>query len=246
MSETILKAVDLSKCFKIYTQQRTLFRLSQSLISKNPIKKELWALKNISFEISRGEKLAILGANGAGKTTLLRLLAEILEPTSGHIECCELPHPLFKYGMGMNPILPVIDNVYLLGAFHGLSVEEINKKIDEIISFAELEPFLYVSLRSLSSGQKQRLLFSVFIQSHRSFLAFDESTSAADLRFKTAIGVYFDKLMNSSKTLIMTSHNLQFLSQHCTRAIWLEKGEIKEIGNPKALIKDYKKYALKW
>lgn len=239
MSDTILKAANISKCFRIYTQEKTLFRLSKSLLSKNPLKEELWALKNISLEIFKGEKIALLGANGAGKTTLLRILSDIIEPTTGTIEGT-LPHPLFRYGVGLDASLPVIDNVYLLGAFHGLTVAEVNSRMDAIIQLAELAPFLYVPVRKLSTGQRQRLLFSVFIQSDYPFLAFDESTSSADLKFKKTVHTYFKNLMTSDKTVLLTSHSLPFLEKYCTRAIWLDRGEIRREGNPAEVIEAYK------
>lgn len=243
MSEPILKVQGLGKCFKIYKQQRTLFRLSQSLLTKNPIKEKLWALKDIQFEIYSGEKLALIGANGAGKTTLLRLLSNILSPTEGQIIGSKRPHPLFKYAVGLDPVLPVIDNVFLLGAFHGLSVEQVKRKMDKIIEFAGLEAFLYVPVRKLSTGQMQRLFFSVFIRSNQTFMAFDESTSAADILFKRRVNAYFKRLMSSDKTMIVSSHDLEFLKKHCHRAIWLERGKIRDIGSCEEVIKGYELHA---
>ena len=242
MKPPILELRNVSKHFHIYNQEKTLFRLGKALLKGVPIRRELWALKNINLEIHEGDKVAIVGRNGAGKTTLLRLIAEIYTPNEGEVKIRKTPQPLFKYGIGLNPFLSVLDNIYVLGAFHGLLVSEMNRVLEDIIEFSGLREFLYAPAKDLSSGQKQRLLFSVFIHAASDFLLSDESTAMADLEFQIKSGQWFEKLMTSPKTLLLCSHNLTFLEKHCTKALWLEKGEIKAWGEPKEVLEAYKSF----
>ncbi len=242
MKAPILEAVNISKRFHVYTQQKTLFRLGKSLLKGTPIRREFWALKNIHFQIAEGEKIAVVGRNGAGKTTLLRLMAGIYRPNEGEIKTRKTPQPLFSYGIGLNPFLSVLDNIFVLGAFHGLVAGEVKRALEDIVEFSGLRDFLHAPAKDLSSGQKQRLLFSVFIHNPSDFLLFDESTSMADLEFQIKTDTWFEKLMTSEKTLLICSHNLKFLEKHCTRAFWLEKGEIKASGEPAEVINLYKDF----
>jgi len=240
----ILKLDKIGKLFGVYQVQKTLFRLSQNFFRGKPFKKELWALRNISFEVFEGDKIAVIGRNGAGKTTLFRVAVGIYSPTEGTVEKQKPLIPLFKYGIGMNPHLPVIDNIYILGAFYGFSVKEIKMKLPGILSFAELEEFPYMPVRNLSSGQVQRLSFSVFMQTEEPFLAFDESLALADFRFQKKTGDYFKNLMNSNRTILVASHSLGALRQYCRKAIWLEQGEIVEMGDTNEIINKYEKFCL--
>ncbi|HNV86591.1 MAG TPA: ATP-binding cassette domain-containing protein [Candidatus Omnitrophota bacterium] len=242
MDSPILKLNQVGKRFQVYQVQKTLFRLSQNLFRGKPFKRELWALKNVSFDVLEGDKIAVIGRNGAGKTTLFRIAVGIYSPTEGTIEKRKPLIPLFKYGIGINPHLPVIDNIYIIGAFYGFSVKEIRTKLPEILAFAELEDFPYMPVRNLSSGQAQRLNFSVFMQTDDPFLAFDESLSLADFRFQKKTGQYFRSLMSSNRTVLMASHSLGALRQYCRKAVWLEQGEIVEIGNAEEIISKYEKF----
>ncbi|MDP3921244.1 MAG: ATP-binding cassette domain-containing protein [Candidatus Omnitrophota bacterium] len=227
MRRKVLEFQKVGKRFRIYQVQKTLFRLGKSLAARIPFKRDLWVLQDISLNIKQGEKVALIGRNGAGKTTFFRVASGIYPATTGTVRRTVPISPLFRYGIGMNPHLPVIDNVYILGAFYGLSAGRIKRKLEEIIDFCELEKLLYLPVKNLSSGQVQRLSFSVFAQSDDAFLAFDESASLADARFQKKCDSYFKQLMTSDKTILIASHNQEILSRYCGRAIWLEEGRMQ-------------------
>lgn len=243
MSRPLLRLTGLGKRFDIYKVKRTLFRLAHTLAQRLPLSEEFWALKDINLEVNEGEKVAVVGRNGAGKSTLFRVSSGIYDPSEGSIEASAPLRPLFRYGTGMNSHMAVLDNIYILGAFHGLTASEVRKKIPEILAFSELEKFVYLPAKNLSSGQMSRLSFSVFIQSRENFLAFDESTATADLLFQQKMGEYFKKMMNdNSKTVLMASHSLEELKRYCRTAIWLEKGRLIKTGPVEEIIRDYQLY----
>ena len=238
----LLRFDEVSKRFTVFQNERTLFRLTRKIAQRALVKKEIWALKGVSLEIAEGEKVAVLGRNGSGKTTLFRVAAGIFRPTSGRVIREKPLVPLFRYGLGLAPDLAVLDNIFLLGAFHGLVAKEVKKKLEAILAFSELEEFLYVPVKKLSSGQVQRLNFSVFMQSETDFLAFDESTALADLEFQLKVSRYFDELMRSGKTVLMASHDLEFLGASCQKGIWLERGEIRQTGPVREVIRAYQEF----
>ncbi len=243
MSEPILRLTDVGKLFRIYKVKKTLFRLTDSLARRLPLSESFWALKNISMEVRRGEKIALIGRNGAGKTTLFRLASGIYSPTEGSIEARTPVWPLFRYGTGMNYHMSVCDNIFLIGAFYGLSVEEVKNKMEEILAFSELENFLFLPVKNLSAGQVVRMSFSIFIQNRENFLAFDESAAMADIPFQKKMQAYFGSLMaDESKTVLMASHSLDDLKKYCRTAIWLEKGRIIKTGPVNQIADDYKKF----
>lgn len=237
----LLRMQNVGKLFHIYKAHKTLFRLASSLARKIPAYQTLWALKGISLDVQKGEKIAVIGPNGAGKTTLFRVVCGIYRPTEGCIIRNELLKPLFRYGTGMNPYMAVIDNIYLLGAFYGLSVREVNARLEEILAFSELEKFLYLPVKNLSAGQVGRLCFSVFIQSRDDFFAFDETTALADLSFQKKMSEYFKRMMSSpEKTVLMAAHNLEEIKAYCQRAIWLDEGRVRMDGPCEEVVGAYR------
>jgi teichoic acid transport system ATP-binding protein len=245
MNSVLLRFDRVGKCFQIYQVRKTLFRLGHHLSRGVPLKRELWALRGVSFEAAAGEKIALLGRNGAGKTTLLRLAAGIFQPTEGVVHRHADIAPLFRYGIGLNPHLSVLDNIYVIGAFYGLLKRQLQGKADAILQFSELGEFAHVPVKSLSLGQVLRLSFAVFIQSEEKFLAFDESTYLGDLGFQRKVEAYLDRLMRDpERTVLMASHSLETIRRYCQRAIWLERGEIKEIGPPDAVVQHYSEFCI--
>lgn len=241
MSQPLLRLENVGKLFHIYKAQKTLFRLAGSLAQRIPAYQTLWALKDISLDVNEGEKIAFVGRNGAGKTTLFRVACGIYLPTEGCVTRNAVLKPLFRYGTGMNPYLAVIDNIYLLGAFYGLSVREVDERLEEILVFSELEKFLYLPVKNLSAGQIGRLCFSVFIHGRDNFFAFDETTALADLAFQKKMSEYFKRMMSSpEKTVLMAAHNLEELKIHCQRAIWLEAGSVRMDGPCEEVVAAYR------
>lgn len=231
MNRILLELEDVGKRFEIYQVQKTLFRLGRNLVRGIPLKRELWALRHVSLRVEEGEKIALVGRNGAGKTTLLRLASGIYAPTEGRILRHASLSPLLRFGVGLNPQLSVLDNLYIVGAFCGLTRREVAAKRDAIFEFSGLGEFQFVPVKKLSSGQQLRLFFSVFIHTEEDFLAFDESTSFGDLEFQMKVLSYLDRLMRDPrKTVLLASHAFDTLKQYCGRALWLEAGELREIG----------------
>ena len=241
MSDIIVKAENLSKRFYLRKSKKTFLRTLRPLIKGSRIKDELWVLKDICFEIKKGEKLAIIGRNGCGKTTLLRILTGIYDKTSGRLEVKGNPICLFKSLVGACSDLPVIDNIYLFGAVYGLERNFLKDRIDEILETAELSHLAFSPLKELSIGQQARFAFSVFFQVDGDFLVFDESLVSIDQGFLERCKAYFQDLLFSGKTVVMTSHDASFLKDQCKRALWIDGGRIRMSGDAGEVISEYER-----
>jgi len=241
MSGLCVKVKNLTKRFWVFRNEKTTFRVLKSLIRREPFKKEFWVLKDLSFEIAAGEKVAIVGKNGAGKTTLLRILAGIYDRTSGELAIHGHPRVMLKLHIGLKGDLPVIDNIYLFGAIHGMRREALRGRVDEILSTAELSHLRYLPVKELSVGQLQRLLLSVFFQLEEDFLVFDEVFASVDQDFAKKCDSYFNRLSSSSKTIIMISHDTSFLRKYCRTAIWLNEGIVRMKGPIDEVLSAYEK-----
>lgn len=241
MSDICVKAENLSKRFLVLKRKETALRTLKALIKHESFKRELWALRDVSFEIKKGEKLAIIGRNGSGKTTLLRILMGIYDKTSGYIKVEGSPRALFKFWIGLNRDLSVIDNVYLFGAVHEMRRAILEHAMHKILKMAELYHLRFSPLKELSMGQCQRLALSVFFQTSVDFLIFDEGLTFVDQGFVQNCEAYFQDLSSSEKTVIMTSQDASFLKRYCKTAIWLDEGHIRMAGRAKEVIGEYKR-----
>ncbi len=239
-SDVVLEFRNVTKCFKLYRTHRTLFRLARAFWQRETLAQDLLALAGVNFQLRKGEKTALLGLNGSGKTTFLRTACGILQPTSGEVLRRETFFPLFNYHLGLMLDLSVMDNIFLLGAFHGLVAKDVEKKLELILNFCELDPYLSLPVKHLSAGQMARLGFGVFMHAGHDFLIFDESTSFGDIIFQHKAAAYFDGLFkDSSKTVLMTSHDLGSLARHCRRAVWLERGKVRLEGEAALVVEEY-------
>ena len=241
MSQTCLKLENVSKRFRILQSETTVLRLIKNLLSGRSLRKEFWALKDISFEIKKGEKVALIGKNGSGKTTLLRIISGIYDKTSGQIETNDAPRALFKFCTGLNTHLFIIDNIYLFGALHGMEKKFLKERLEEIIGMAEIGHLRYAPLKDLSAGQTQRLAMSAFFQVTGDFYIFDESLAFVDSSFIHKCKNYFDRLFSSSKTVIMASHDSSFLKKYCNRALWFKEGILHMDGPAREVIELYER-----
>ena len=239
MSDIIVKADKLSKSFHVRKNEKTFLRTVKSFFKAKHESDELYILKDISFEIKRGDKVAIIGRNGCGKTTLLRILAGTYDLTSGYLSVNEIPISLFKSAVGTCSELAVVDNVYLFGAIYGLERVFLKEKMDEILEVAELTHLAFCPLKELSSGQVVRFAFSVFSLVEGNFLMFDESLMSVDMGFAEKCRTYFKNLASSDKTIIMTSHNTHFLYDYCKIALWIDGGRIRMYGETGDVINAY-------
>lgn len=197
------------------------------------------ALKDISFEIKKGEFFGIIGRNGSGKSTLLKLMAGIYAPNGGNIQVNGKLTPFIELGVGFNPELSGRENVFLNGALLGFSRKEMERKYKHIVEFAELEEFMDQKLKNYSSGMQVRLAFSIAVQSQSSILLFDEVLAVGDANFQKKCYDVFKKIKNEGKTVVLVTHDMSAVEQYCDRAILIEKGNVVAEGDPRKITKSY-------
>lgn len=200
--------------------------------------KEFWAVKDISFELRRGECLGLIGHNGAGKSTLLKILNGLINPDAGKVTIKGRVGALIELGAGFNPILSGRENIYNNGAILGFSKKEIDSKLEEIIAFAELEEFIDMPVQNYSSGMKVRLGFAVAAQMEPDVLIIDEVLAVGDVSFRAKCYERISELMKSC-CVILVSHSMPQISKICTSSILLHKGEIKAQGANGEVIEAY-------
>ena len=205
-------------------------------------KKELWALNDVSFHVNKGELLGIIGSNGSGKSTILKVLAGIMPPTKGSIKANGSIAALLELGAGFDGDLTVQENVYLRGALLGYSKEFVQEEYDNIIAFSELKEFEKIPYKRLSSGMKNKLAFSIASCVNPDILVLDEVLSVGDMAFRQKSEARMRELMGGGTTTILVSHSLSQVRQMCTQVVWLEKGEMRGIGDTKTMCDEYEKY----
>jgi lipopolysaccharide transport system ATP-binding protein len=188
-----------------------------------------WALRELSFEVHRGESVAIIGRNGSGKSTLFKILARIIKPTTRRVELRGRVGALLEVGTGFHPELTRRDNVYLNGALLGMRRVEIARKFDEIVAFSEIEPFLDTSVKWYSSGMYMRLAFSVASHLDPEILLLDEVLAVGDAAFQRKCLTKMEVVVRSGRTVLMVTHNPAAM-RLCQRALWLDTGRIIEAG----------------
>ena len=197
------------------------------------------ALDGVSFEVSPGDVLGIIGHNGSGKTTLLRLLAGVLRPTEGSISTQGRVTTLIDLGAGFNPDLSGEENVYLSGALYGFSRAEMRRKLPRIIEFAELERFIQVPLKNYSSGMSARLGFALATDIDPDVLIVDEVMAVGDRSFQEKCLARMQDFRDRGKTIILVSHDLATVEKFCSRAILLDHGKVRGEGTPREVIPRY-------
>jgi lipopolysaccharide transport system ATP-binding protein len=201
----------------------------------------IWALKDVSLEVRPGEAVGILGRNGAGKSTLLKILSRITEPTAGRATYRGRLGSLLEVGTGFHPELTGRENIYLNGSILNMSRREIDCKFDEIVSFAEIEPFLDTPVKRYSSGMYVRLGFAVAAHMAPEILLIDEVLAVGDLRFQRKCLEFAQRMCRSNATLLLVSHNMFSIKAMCTRAVYLSGGRVAYDGEPACAIELYEK-----
>ena len=200
------------------------------------------ALKDISFEVERGEFFGIVGRNGSGKSTLLKIIGGIYKPTKGSVQVNGSLTPFIELGIGFNAELGGRDNVFLNGAILGLTRKEVQNKYNEIVEFAELERFMDQKLKNYSSGMQVRLAFSIAMQAHNDILLIDEVLAVGDERFqRKSIEVFESIKKKRDKTVIFVSHDMQTIQQFCDRTMVIHDSKVKFIGDSARAAMEYKK-----
>ncbi|ERK40793.1 ABC transporter ATP-binding protein [Faecalitalea cylindroides] len=238
MSENSIEIRNMSKSFKImYDKPLTL---KDRLISWKRNKYEMrTVLHDITLDIKKGETVALIGVNGSGKSTLLKIMTKILYPNKGTVKTYGKLSSLLELGAGFHPDFTGRENIYFNAAIFGLSRQEIDKRMDEIIEFSELGAFIDNPVRVYSSGMYMRLAFSIAINVDAEILLIDEILAVGDQHFQEKCFKKLEELKNSNKTIVIVTHNLQQVNELCSRAIWVQNGVIKLDGNPKEVVKAY-------
>ncbi len=201
--------------------------------------KRFSALTDISMEIEKGERIGIIGHNGAGKSTLLKIMCGVMKPTKGTITVNGDIAPLMELGAGFDPEFSGQENIFLNGAIMGRSKEFLEMKYDDIVEFADLDEFLYVPIKNYSSGMRAKLGFAIATQIDPDILIIDEVLGVGDERFKKKSTDKITEMIENEKTVIIVSHNLNRIRELTDRVIWLERGEIKAIGNGDEICDEY-------
>lgn len=224
--ETIIKVSDLSLKYKLQD-------------------KEIWALKNVNFTVNKGEILGIIGQNGAGKSTLCKALSQILRQDEGNIEINGHVATLFGFGTGFNSQLSGADNIYLNGLMLGLPRKRIEQSYDDIIDFSGLGSYIHAPVKNYSSGMKSRLGFSIASMLEPDIFIIDEALAVGDASFYEKASEKMQEMIAASKAVIVVTHSMRFVEKVCTRALWLDKGEVMYDGDPKDAVMRYREYTKK-
>lgn len=245
-SEVTIKVENLSKCYQIYDQPRD--RLKQFILPSlrrrvglQPKQhyREFWALKNVSFEVKRGETVGIIGRNGSGKSTLLQMICGTLSPTSGSVTTYGRIAALLELGSGFNPEFTGRENVYLNASVLGLTKEEIEAKFDDITAFADIGEFIEQPVKTYSSGMMLRLAFAVQAQVEPDILIVDEALAVGDAKFQAKCFERLKQLKDRGTSILLVTHSSEQIVTHCSKAVLLENGYIHELGNPRHIINRY-------
>lgn len=200
---------------------------------------QIWALKDVSFEVKQGEVLGIIGRNGAGKSTLLKLLSRITTPDTGSIELEGRVGALLEVGTGFHPELSGRENIYMNGAILGMSRRDIDRKFDEIVAFSGVESFLDTPVKRYSSGMRVRLGFAVAAHLEPEILVIDEVLAVGDAEFQRKCLGRMNQVATEGRTVLFVSHQMEAVQSLCSRAIWLDQGGVVEEGFPDVVIPNY-------
>lgn len=231
MSEFAVKAENVSMMFNLSREKEERFKeYIINMVRGKLFFDEFWALRDVSFDVKKGDSLGIVGTNGAGKTTLLKLISGIMTPTSGKLVTEGSIAPLFAMGTGFDNSLSARENIYLVGSMHGHTREYMKKRFDEIIDFAELEDFVDVPVRNFSSGMRSRLAFAISTLVRADILIADEVLSVGDAKFRKKSEERMDKMRENGVTIFLVSHSSAQVRKVCRRALWLDHGQVKMIG----------------
>ena len=248
-SEIAIKVENLSKCYQIYDQphdrlKQSIYPRLQRLVGQQPKQyhREFWALKDVSFEVNKGEAFGIIGRNGAGKSTLLQMICGTLSPTSGSVEVEGTVAALLELGSGFNPEFTGRENVYLNASVLGLTQEETDEKYDEIAAFADIGDFLEQPTKTYSSGMLMRLAFAVNTCVDPEILIVDEALGVGDAPFQSKCFKRLRQLINDGTSILFVSHDISTVRSICSRALWLKSGQTEMWGDAKEVAKEYEKF----
>ena len=255
MSDTVIRVENLGKRYIIGHQQQEKYTALRDVLAntakgitqrfnpkskiQNPNLEEFWALKDVSFEVKRGDRIGIIGRNGAGKSTLLKILSRITEPTEGRISIKGRVASLLEVGTGFHPELTGRENIFLNGAILGMGKEEIRRKFDEIVAFAEVERFLDTPVKRYSSGMYVRLAFAVAAHLEPEILVVDEVLAVGDISFQKKCLGKMEDVGKEGRTVLFVSHSMGAISQLTTKCLFLASGKTIGYGLTEEIVSKY-------
>lgn len=240
-AESVIVVNSLSKTYRLYQSHRD--RMKEFF---HPLRKKYhtWhhALNNVSFTVEKGEVLGVVGHNGSGKSTLLKILASVVSPTSGFYKCNGRVTALLELGGGFNEEMTGVENIFFIGALQGFRKKDMKERVRAILDFADIGEYAWQPVKSYSSGMYVRLAFSMNININPDILIIDEALSVGDMRFQQKCYRKIKEIKESGKTIVFCSHSLSAVKDFCTRAIWINKGEIVADGNPVTVTDSYQAF----
>lgn len=231
---------DASMRYRVYRSRRRSLReaVFRSLLRKDELI-DIWALKDVSFELEQGGALGVIGDNGAGKSTLCLLLSQIMNPTSGQVEVSGKVSALLTLGAGFQPDLTGRDNIFLNGIYLGYTQGEIQEKFDEIVDFSELSESIDFPVRTYSNGMRARLAFSIAASIKPEILIIDELMGVGDIKFQKKSTARMKELISECEALVVVSHQMNTIRDLCSRVIWLDKGQMVAQGSTEEVVSQY-------
>jgi lipopolysaccharide transport system ATP-binding protein len=258
MAETVLEVENLSKLYRLgaigtgslrqdvqYWWNKSVLRKEDPFFQQQQEAAEranqlIWALRDVSFELKKGEALGIIGSNGSGKSTLLKIISRIVQPTKGKVRGKGKVSSILEVGTGFHNELSGRENIYNSGYILGMSKEEIRNKFDEIVAFSGIEKFIDTPVKRYSSGMYVRLAFAVAAHLEPDILIVDEVLAVGDADFqKKCMGKMQEVSNTNERTILFVSHNMQAVTNLCSTALWLDSGRIKKTGNAKEVVSSY-------
>ena len=240
MDQDAVTVQNVSKKFRLYHEKRdSIFEAATSFFQKKKHYEILHALDDVSFNVKHGEIFGIIGSNGAGKTTLLRIISKIYGPDSGSVNVQGTIIPVLALGLGFHPELTAVTNIYQSSVILGFNKNEISKRVDDIIKFAELEKFADTKVKNFSAGMQMRLAFSTSVLVDPDILLLDEVFAVGDVSFQKKC---YDTIMDfkkRGKAIIYVSHDMTPVKNFCDTVMYLDKGKVGMIGKPKETVNAY-------
>ena len=235
-----IEVKNMTKQFDVYFDKANTLK-EKLLFWKRGNKEVRTVLKDINIDIKKGETVALIGTNGSGKSTLLKLMTKIIYPTKGTVSTKGKLTSLLELGAGFHPDFSGRENIYFNASIFGLSKKEIDRRLDDIIAFSELEEFIDNPVRTYSSGMYMRLAFSVAINVDAEILLIDEILAVGDQHFQDKCFKKLEDLRDSNKTIVIVTHSLDSVKKLCNRAIWIKDGIVEEDGDTKMVVEKYLK-----
>lgn len=234
----MIEVTGVSKKFKRYHDKATTLK-ERMLLLRSSKADVFWALQDIDLQIKQGETVGLIGHNGSGKSTLLKLITKIIYPTVGTIQTRGRVSSLLELGAGFHPDFTGRENIYINASIFGLSKKEIDRKLNDIIAFSELEGFIDSPIRTYSSGMYIRLAFAVAVHVEPQILLMDEILAVGDANFQKKCIEKIKEFKKQGITIVFVSHNMEDVYQICDRVVWLDHGRIKAIGDTEKIGREY-------